>query len=346
MIRDVDLKAYTILNVDDYAPARYARTKILSAAGFSVMEAQRGGEVFQLATENKPQLIVLDIHLPDISGLEVCKQLKQNPATAGILVLQISAISVEPSDVIGGLEHGADSYLVEPVDAGVLVATVRALLRAREAEEALSILTAQENERRRIALELHDDLAQRLTFIALQLDDLNRNTPESLQVLMARLEPLLRQVQTLSDDVRRIGHQLHPAIIEDLGFESALRQLVNDFHRVHKMRIHLTIQFLVSKVPLGTATALYRIAQEALRNAAKHAPGALVRMRLSVVDNELQLSIRDNGPGFDITTVHKQSGLGIIGMRERARLAGGKLSVDTEPGSGTEVVALMRLAGV
>lgn len=168
-MRDVAFPAYTILNVDDYPPARYARTRIMSAAGFKLEEAGTGADALQLARELKPQLIILDIHLPDISGLDVSKQLKQDPSTAGIVVLHISATAVEPSDVIKGLEHGADTYLTEPVDAGVLVATVRALLRAREAEEALSVITALEDERRRIALELHDDFAQRLSVVAMHL---------------------------------------------------------------------------------------------------------------------------------------------------------------------------------
>ena len=344
MMRDIDPSANTILNVDDYAPARYARTKILSTAGFNVIQAQSGAEALQLVTEIKPHLIILDIHLPDISGLEVCKQLKADRATAGIVVLHISATAVEPSDVIDGLQQGADSYLIEPVDPGVLVATVKALLRAREAEEALCILTAQENERRLIALELHDDLAQRLGFLAMEFNDLKRRTWDSIGAMMDRLEPLLRQVESLSEDVRRISHQLHPSVVEDLGLEGALRQLVNDFQRVQNMRTCLVIQAVLVPIPLGTATALYRIAQEALNNCAKHAPSALVHVSLWMVKDQLQLAIKDNGPGFDITTVHKKDGLGLIGMRERARLAGGKLSLHSVPGAGTEVVVGITLS--
>ena len=341
-MRDISFRAQTILNVDDYAPARYARTRILSAAGFSVTDAATGAEALQLALELRPQLVILDIHLPDISGLDVCRQLKQNPATSRIVVLHISATSLAPSDVIGGLEHGADSYLTEPVDAGVLVASVRALLRAREAEEALAIITAQENERRRIALELHDDFAQRLSLVAMQLD-LFRRTPAGIQAVKEQFDTLIQQVETLSDDIRHVSHQLHPSIVEDLGLESALKQLVREFEGIHKTPIQLSMQPLAGAIPRGTATALDRIAQEALRNTAKHAPGAPVAVNLSRAGDELRLTVRDNGPGFDMTTVRRRGGLGLIGMRERARLAGGRLSVFTEPGEGTEVVVTLSL---
>ena len=128
---------YTILNVDDYEPGRHARTKILTRAGFDVTEAATGEQTLQLAVAKRPQLIVLDVNLPDISGIEVCRRIKADPATAMISVLHVSASSIRPDDKIAGLDNGADSYLTEPVEPAVLIATIRALLRTRQAEEAM-----------------------------------------------------------------------------------------------------------------------------------------------------------------------------------------------------------------
>src|SRR5580700_3149180 len=128
---------HTIINVDDYSPARYAHTKVLTKAGFNVKEAATGQEALRLASELKPELVVLDINLPDVNGLEVCQRLKKDPVTSGIVVLHLSASSTSPRDMVQGLDGGADSYLTEPVEPAVLVATIRALLRARQAEEAL-----------------------------------------------------------------------------------------------------------------------------------------------------------------------------------------------------------------
>src|SRR5690349_13378279 len=108
------LTKLTVLNVDDYAAGRYAVGKILQSAGFDVLEASTGKEALRLAAK-KPALIILDINLPDISGIEVCKRLKSNPDTAMIPVLHMSATFVKGEDKIKGLDSGADGYLTWPV---------------------------------------------------------------------------------------------------------------------------------------------------------------------------------------------------------------------------------------
>src|SRR5579871_2677347 len=122
-----------ILNVDDYGPGRYSRSRALRNSGFEVLEAAAGADALKLL-DRKPELVLLDVNLPDMSGLEVCRRIKQNDETAGIIVLHMSASRLEPEDQTLGLDNGADGYLTEPVRPEVLIATVRALLRARQAE--------------------------------------------------------------------------------------------------------------------------------------------------------------------------------------------------------------------
>ncbi|WP_175940673.1 response regulator [Caballeronia sp. BCC1704] len=126
-----------ILNVDDNDGARYAKTRILSRAGFNVIEAGTGTAALERVRAESPDLVLLDVKLPDINGLEVCRQIKASAETAGTLVLQTSAAAVHSMDRIRGLEGGADSYLTEPVEPAELIAHVRALLRVRLAENAL-----------------------------------------------------------------------------------------------------------------------------------------------------------------------------------------------------------------
>jgi PAS domain S-box-containing protein len=132
-----DATANLILNVDDNDGARYAKSRILSRAGFVVIEAANGTEALERARDSLPDLILLDVKLPDINGFEVCRQIKATPETAGILVLQTSAAAVQSIDRIRGLDGGADSYLIEPIEPAELIAHVRALLRVRRAEGAL-----------------------------------------------------------------------------------------------------------------------------------------------------------------------------------------------------------------
>ncbi|WP_244816534.1 response regulator [Caballeronia sp. Lep1P3] len=126
-----------ILNVDDNDGARYAKTRILSRAGFNVIEAGTGTTALERVRAESPDLVLLDVKLPDINGLEVCRQIKASPQTQSTLVLQTSAAAVHSLDRIRGLEGGADSYLTEPVEPAELIAHVRALLRVRLAENAL-----------------------------------------------------------------------------------------------------------------------------------------------------------------------------------------------------------------
>lgn len=129
----------TILNVDDYEVNRYARSRVLRSAGYHIVEAANGGDALRLAAEIKPALILLDVNLPDINGLEVCRRIKNDPATKSVFVLQISASLVEPQDKATALEGGADSYLTDPLEPAELLATIQALLRLQKAEENLRI---------------------------------------------------------------------------------------------------------------------------------------------------------------------------------------------------------------
>ena len=126
-----------VLAVDDEATNRYAVSRVLSQAGYKVIEASTGEEALRLIQSEHPDLVVLDVRLPDVSGYEICRRIKSDPGTASILVLQVSATFVNSRDAVRSLEGGADSYLTQPVEPPVLIATVGALIRLRRAEEAL-----------------------------------------------------------------------------------------------------------------------------------------------------------------------------------------------------------------
>ena len=136
-------KTYTILNVDDNQAGRYARTRILERAGYRVIEAETGTDALRLAKQESPQAVLLDVRLPDINGLEVCRTIKTDPLTSHIMILQISATHITPTDRIHGLIGGADTYLTQPVEPGELIATLEALLRLYDREQENRRLISQ-----------------------------------------------------------------------------------------------------------------------------------------------------------------------------------------------------------
>src|SRR5918992_1723368 len=127
-------QSHTILNVDDNEPGRYAKTRILQRAGYQVLQASTGTQALKIVKELRPHLVLLDVKLPDINGLEVCRQIKSDPSSAAIMVLQVSASRISAADRVQGLEIGADAYLAEPIEPEELLATTRPLLRLHDRE--------------------------------------------------------------------------------------------------------------------------------------------------------------------------------------------------------------------
>jgi two-component system, chemotaxis family, CheB/CheR fusion protein len=185
-----------------------------------------------------------------------------------------------------------------------------------------------------MARELHDDLGQRVALLGVSVDHalhqgrIDRETAEAIR----------SQIHEMSAGLRAVSHRLHPSIIADLGLAAALQNLVEQ-ERTAGRAVVLEEGAAQVAVPLNTATALYRIVQEALHNAAKHAPGAAVSISLTATSNEALLRVQDKGPGFSLGDASIRGGLGLISMQERARLVGGNLLLTTQPGSGTVILA-------
>ncbi|MFP5236995.1 MAG: CheR family methyltransferase [Acidobacteriota bacterium] len=215
----------------------------------------------------------------------------------------------------------------------------RKLSRTQEELRGLTghLFTAQEDERQHVARELHDDISQRLSHLEMLLHEVQPDHIDKKN--LERIEQARKQLQSLNTDVRQISHRLHPAILQDLGLPAALKAMVEEFGRREKMPATYASQDLPDSWPQQAATAIYRIAQEALRNVSKHAGKTHVKVELAGRDGYLQLRVMDFGIGFDQEADNPPQGLGMISMQERARLAGGSLEVKSELGRGTTVLA-------
>ena len=204
----------------------------------------------------------------------------------------------------------------------------------------------QEDERRRLSRELHDDITQRLAFLSFELGKLAGETPNSVEEMQASIRALQEQTLQTSAEVRRISHGLHPSVIEDFGLSVALEEFCGDFEKAQG--VHVRFEGLVddSRLHAACAGCLYRITQESLRNAVTHGRATEICVKLSVGSGSVRLRVTDNGTGFLTDSVRTKAGLGIISMRERIRLVHGTLSLYSQPGQGTQVVASVPLVEV
>ena len=209
---------------------------------------------------------------------------------------------------------------------------------------AASLLTAQEDERRRMARDLHDDVTQRLAFLSIEIGKL-ANEAAPPQELAAQLRSLQSQVIQVSREVRRLSHGLHPSVIEDFGLSIALEEFCDEASKAQGIEVRFGGPVADSDLSIEAASSLYRVAQESVQNAAKHAGATEVRVSLGRADEQLHLVVSDNGGGFPAENGHAKSGLGIVSMKERMRLVNGEIFITSHRGRGTEVRATVPVAG-
>jgi PAS domain S-box-containing protein len=462
----------TILCADDTEAQRYAVARVLRRAGYRVIEAATGKQALEM-TATGPDLVVLDVNLPDISGIEVCRQIKSCEATARTPVLQVSATLVSTEARVAGLEGGADAYLVQPIEPEELTATVRALLRVRRTDELLwqsqlqyraffeanplpcwvfdtstlailtvntaalqyygyskeefttltlrdlfspenqaslpaflsgtapaqqslqmwkqrtrsgksadvemswaplelngrtvrlvivqditerlelqaaekkeeiqqllmeRILQAQEDERRRIARELHDEAGQLMTSLLIglrSLTDVRRLTDAKKQAKR------LREIASNAiDELSRLSRGLHSSVLDNLGLQAAIGRYADDFSRMHPIQVNFEFgEATFSDFSRDEQIHLYRIVQEAFTNIARHSRAKTVFVQFNQTPSELQLTIQDDGRGF-VTSSGKENPsrhLGIEGMRQRAAILGGTLHAFSPQKGGFEI---------
>jgi signal transduction histidine kinase len=225
-----------------------------------------------------------------------------------------------------------------------VVAAVSATHARRVAEADLARLTGrflkmQETERTRIARELHDDISQQLAVLALELDALGLGSREFRHDARV-IAPLAQRVRSIAADVQRVTRELHPARLEYLGLVPALRALAQDMEH-YGLRIDVSRSDWPDELPAAVGLALYRVTQEALHNAARHSEADLVSVTLEGTQTTLVLTVADTGVGIDPDRKKMRNGIGMASMRQRLRSIGGSLSVQSAPGQGTRVQAMI-----
>jgi signal transduction histidine kinase len=361
-----DLAKATVLIVDDNAVVRETIGGVLEGQGYDLIYAENGPEALARAAEQPPDIILLDVMMPGMDGFDVCRRLRADPHLAGIPIVFVTALDDRDSR-LRGLELGADDFLSKPIDWAELRARVhnitrlnryRTLLNERAAFEqtlraknrqlqelSWRLVEAQEVERRFVAAELHDDVGQALTALKLMLE-MAAQQPETARE--ANLQDAQALLAELSGRIRNLSLDLRPAMLDDFGLFAALEWLFERFTQQTRVRVAHNFSFLDERrFPRPIETAAFRIIQEALTNVARHAQTQGVEVSIVVTPEAVRLRVKDEGVGFELADDRDgyQSG-GLSGMRERANLLGGQLTIRSTPGAGTEVSAELPLTGI
>jgi two-component system sensor histidine kinase UhpB len=260
-------------------------------------------------------------------------------AAAGLRPEHAAAALDECEVLLGYRFPGRFQPAREQLCSAILFTLYRSFYELREREvrrlEAMA-RRAEEQERRRIGRELHDEAGQSLLLLRLQLEMLEREVPSALR---PQLGEARASAETTIRELRRIVAALSPALLEKLGLTAAIRHLAARFRRVAPAAVRLRIAPGVDALPMEVQEAMYRVAQEGLQNIAKHARATRVNLSLEAADMCIRLRLGDNGAGFNTETAGRQAmSFGLAGMRQRAELLGGTFTVRSAPREGTVLI--------
>jgi signal transduction histidine kinase len=361
-----------ILIADDNSDMRQYLARLLSEQ-YEIETVADGQAAIQAAHARPPDLVVSDVMMPMLDGFELLKALRAEEQTRTIPVILLSARAGEESRV-EGMQAGADDYLIKPFSARELLARVsgrleiarlrrdqelqlrlsqvelerrvqqrtQELLDASQGLRELSahLLQAQDQERRRIARELHDSAGQLLAAIgmeaaavALESDHL---TPEAAASL-GNIESLVKQ---MTKDIRTMAHLLYPPLLDEVGLQSALRDYVKGFAERSGIQVSLDLPETIERLDRDCELSLFRIVQECLTNIHRHSGSKTAAIRIVRDDAAVVLDVRDEGGGMPAERLSEiqspGSGVGIRGMRERVLQFSGRMSIESD-GSGTRI---------
>jgi len=357
-----------IVNIDDHEAARYARSRILKQAGYVVHDGGTGQSAIDLVGSVDPDLVLLDVHLPDADGIEICRQIKSTRSSASVIVMQISASATEAPQMTSSLNSGADAYLAEPVDPDVLVATVRAMLRLRKAERSLAAanrrLDALNRELRRSNEDLESfayiashDLQEPLRTVTVFTQLLQRSLGDRLQeeeaanmgmVISAanRMRALLNDLLEYAQLGRDSGKYAQIQLAESVAWATAnLSELIAESRA--------TIDFQDLPVVLGDSSQLGHVFLNLISNAIKYrSPDRDPHIHISSTGSNIEviIRVRDNGIGIEpqylkqvfvpFKRLHGRqipgNGIGLAVCQRIIEAHGGRLWAESELNVGSE----------
>ena len=307
-----------------------------------------------------PPKDLLGKNLRDILPAEIADRaracIERLEATNDIQVMEYSV------EIAGELRH-YEARLVR-ADGDRILSVVREVTEARRAADALRqgeekllksnsqiralaarLMTAQDSERTRIALLLHDDVSQNIAAMGIAISRLKRKLPASSEELLAELDKLGQSTHDLTTQLRRLSHQLHPEVLEHVGLVAALKSQASEFSHEERIQAAFTADVSTEQLPLDLSVCLYRVALEALRNISRHSGAPTASITLKQDERFLTLEVADSGKGFDVEKARRGSGIGLFSAEERVKLLQGSFEIKSSSGTGTVLIARVPLGG-
>ncbi|MDD5404859.1 MAG: response regulator [Sulfuricella sp.] len=355
-----------ILIVEDTLASLQLLSDLLTQAGYAVRQAQDGEMALLSARQRPPELVLLDIRMPGINGYEVCRQLKADPRTRDVPVIFLSALH-ETENKVQGFRLGAVDFIAKPYQPDEVLARVRTHIELRRLQTGLEqrvrerttdyeqserklqqswqqlqeltgfLQTVREEERTRIAREIHDELGQALTALRIDLAWLGSRYAGGEPRIAEKLLSAHQLVVRTLDAVRRISEDLRPGMLDDLGLAAAIENHVAKFTEHAGIPCTLSMNREEFEVGDSMATAIFRLTQEALTNVARHAAAHSVAVEILDDGAAIHVTVQDDGCGLAPPADRKTFGL--LGMRERVKMFGGKFEMASVPGKGTRIEA-------
>jgi len=235
---------------------------------------------------------------------------------------------------------------VEMPDGFKILVTLEDVTRRRQAEEELRniggrLINAQEEERKRLARELHDDVSQRLALLSLEIEQMGHEILTSQNGLKKTVERLSKKAQELSSDLHRLSYQLHPFKLDHVGLSVSIETLCAELSQHQDLEIKFRQEGFPAVLSEEVTLCVFRIAQESLHNVVKHSGATEADVVLTKTESGVRLTVSDNGHGFDVDEAKKKKRLGLISISERLRLVNGKVSIRSQLLRGTQIEVLV-----
>lgn len=360
-----------ILIVDGDPAGRKSLASLLFPSEYRLVFASSGHDAIRKAVGSEPLLILLNPNIPAPDGFDLCRMIRGNPVLREIPILLVTAVDDEDARR-RGLEAGADGFIHQPYDRSETRSRIRTVIRLnrfrkyqddvdllhraeeevirhRQQLETLSrrLLQAQEEERRAIARELHDEVGQILTVLKINLVLTQREVRDSVGPRL--LAESVDLVDRLIGQVRDLWRNLRPSLLDELGLPAALQALVDSAAKRAGLDVEFQADPRIERLAPDWEITCYRVVQESLTNVIRHSRAQCVRVELAQSEAYFHMSIVDDGIGFDVEEVLSGTSagahMGLLGMRERLSLVGGTLSIESRPGHGTQVRVSLPLRG-